>query len=673
VIDGATNAVIASPTVGTEPLAVAVNPATNAIYVANVGGDSVSVIDGANPSATPTTVTVGTGPDAVAVNPISGKVYVPNYYSKTVSIITPEQVHSIPLDTAIAPLKGNVTTSLTPTFSFTTDSEFSPYAPPVQGVYYQFDTWQGPWQPASGQAPSFTATPAKPLSLGTHILYAYAVDPQAANSTGMAQNFVGRMTAYVFTVQEAKTSTTLVSDTNPAVQGAKVTFTATVMPVAPATGTPTGTVTFMDGTTALGTGTLDASGNASFSTTSLSAGSHSITAVYGGDTNFAGSTSAALTEQIQATTTTTLSPVSSAVYGSSVTLTATVTSKTSGTPTGMVTFLDGTKTLGTASLNSSGVATFSTSLLGAGSQSLSASYSGDSTFAPSTSATLTVTVGPAATTTSLAASMNPSYTGNATTFTATVGSSAGIPAGTVTFDDGSTALGTGTLNSTGQAMLTTSTLPAGSQTITAVYGGNAEFAGSTSSAVDETVKAATFTLTTSSPSATVNAGQSATFQFTVTPQGDMTTPVSFACNGVPVTITCQFAPLSVTPGTSPASTTLTVNTYAPTTSTSAIAVWPLGGGGSWPFYAVGLGALAALGLLLAWKRQAVPARVRRLAWAGALGVALAVGLAACGGSSTATSTNTKQFNGTPAGTYSVAVTGTAGSEQISTIIQVKVN
>jgi hypothetical protein len=86
--------------------------------------------------------------------------------------------------------------------------------------------------------------------------------------------------------------------------------------VAPGTGTPTGSVTFYDGSTILGTATLS-SGTASLSLTTLAVGSHSITAVYGGDPNFKTSTSAALSQKVnQASTTTALvSSVNPSVSG----------------------------------------------------------------------------------------------------------------------------------------------------------------------------------------------------------------------------------------------------------------------------------------------------------------------------------------------------------------------
>jgi hypothetical protein len=90
------------------------------------------------------------------------------------------------------------------------------------------------------------------------------------------------------------TSATVTSSVNPAMAGQAVTFTGTV---ASSGGSPTGTVTFLDGTTKLGTGTL-ASGAATFQTSSLTAGTHSITVSYGASSSFKASTSSALTQTV---------------------------------------------------------------------------------------------------------------------------------------------------------------------------------------------------------------------------------------------------------------------------------------------------------------------------------------------------------------------------------------
>jgi hypothetical protein len=281
-------------------------------------------------------------------------------------------------------------------------------------------------------------------------------------------------------------ATTLNSSLNPSALGQAVTFTATVKP-ATGSGTPTGTVTFNDGATVLGPGTLSG-GTATFTTSGLGAGVHSITAVYGGDAIFAGSTSPVLMQTVNkaASSTSVVSSNSASNRGAAVTFTATVTSSATGTPTGTVTFQDAATALGTGTL-SGGTATFTTSGLGTGTHSITAIYGGDANFTGSSSVVLTQTIGKAATSTAVASSNNPSIIGTAVTLTASVTSPVtGTLTGTVTFQDGASALGTGTLSG-GTATFTTSGLTAGTHSITAVYSGDANFAGSTSPALMQTV------------------------------------------------------------------------------------------------------------------------------------------------------------------------------------------
>ena len=100
------------------------------------------------------------------------------------------------------------------------------------------------------------------------------------------------------TVKQAGTTTSVVSSVNPSVAGQAVTFTATVSPVSPGSGTPTGTAKFMDGSTTLGTAALGG-GTASFTTSALAVGTHSIKVVYSGDGNFKTSTSSVLSQVVQ--------------------------------------------------------------------------------------------------------------------------------------------------------------------------------------------------------------------------------------------------------------------------------------------------------------------------------------------------------------------------------------
>jgi hypothetical protein len=188
----------------------------------------------------------------------------------------------------------------------------------------------------------------------------------------------------------AVTTTALSSSLNPSTYGEAVTLTAVVTSGlgAPPNGE---TVTFKKGTTVLGTGTLS-SGSARFTTSALKVGTNSITAVYGGDSNFGGSTSKAMSQVVnKATTTTTLSSsLNPSNVGQSVTFTAKVKPQFSGTVTGSVTFYDGTTALKTVAL-SGGVAKFTTSTLTSGAHSITATYNGSASFVGS-SASLTQTV-----------------------------------------------------------------------------------------------------------------------------------------------------------------------------------------------------------------------------------------------------------------------------------------
>jgi hypothetical protein len=286
------------------------------------------------------------------------------------------------------------------------------------------------------------------------------------------------------------TSTSLISSNNPTVSGQSATFTASVIS---SSGTPTGSVTFLDGSSSLGTVSLIGD-TAVLGTSALSTGSHSITANYSGDSTHSSSTSEALTEIVNpqpaaATSTSLVSSRSPAVYGQSVTFTASVTSN-SGTPTGSVTFRDGGTARGTASL-SGNTAVWSTSALSTGSHSITASYGGDSTHSSSSSPVLTEVVSAPAsnsTVTTLSSSANPVRAGRSVTFTAVVkpvSSGTGAPTGTVVFYDGTTRIGTATVSGSSAAF--TTSLSKGQHSISASYAGNSTFAASKSAVLVENV------------------------------------------------------------------------------------------------------------------------------------------------------------------------------------------
>jgi hypothetical protein len=292
-------------------------------------------------------------------------------------------------------------------------------------------------------------------------------------------------------------------------------------------------------------------------------GSHSITASYAGDRNFAGSTSAALTQSVtQSGSSTALSSnANPSSYGQAVTFTATVAPAYSGTPTGTVSFFDGSTSLGNATL-SGGVATFSTSAtaLIAGSHSISAKYNGDSDYLASSSAAFVQTINPAATVTTLASNANPSAVGKSVNFTAQVSSSVnGNLTGTVNFYlDGSTTPVASVSLSGGNAQYTTSSLSAGTHSLSAAFvSTNSNFNGSTSTPLTQAIT--DFSISASPASDTIARGSSGTYTLTLSPIGGLAGNVSLNCNGAPGSTTCSISPSQVTlNGTSSAQATVTV-------------------------------------------------------------------------------------------------------------------
>lgn len=234
--------------------------------------------------------------------------------------------------------------------------------------------------------------------------------------------------------------------------------------------------------------------------------------------------------------------------------------------------------------------------------------------------------------TNLSLSASTIFSGASVTLTGTVGGSdSSTPTGTVTFNDGPTALGTGTLDGLGVATLvTTGLITPGAHSITAVYGGDPNYLGSTSSVRTVTVNAATFTLSASPTSQTISNGTSASYMLTVAPSGSYTSQVSFTCTFSPAaSATC--AANSVTPDANSTSTTLTVSGATPTAALvqaanpSAHSLPPLFA------FSVAM-ALAGLFLFVAERGSAV----RRLRYSLLVGTLLLVDAAflGCGGTST---------------------------------------
>jgi large repetitive protein len=320
------------------------------------------------------------------------------------------------------------------------------------------------------------------LTLGAH--------PMTAVYEG-DDDFVGSSSTntVIQTIDQASSSTEVSSSHDPVLVGQAVAYTATVGVDAPGSGTPTGSVSFSDGGSPIPTcqGLALPPGPPLSVTCSQAYDTNvgrRITATYSGDADFSTSTGAmAETVSPVSTSTTVVSSPSASTSGQSVTLTATV-APTSGTaiPDGTVTFSANGTALGSSTLsNTDGVTTASMLLttLPVGSDPVIASYGGGAGFlASSSTSAATVAVSRASTTLGLLGSANPSVPGQSVTLTATVFPTTGSgETGTVRFFDNGTRIGLATV-SNAQATLTVSTLPAGDDSISAVYSGDGNFVGS---------------------------------------------------------------------------------------------------------------------------------------------------------------------------------------------------
>ena len=303
------------------------------------------------------------------------------------------------------------------------------------------------------------------------------------------------MGAYEYggTSSDCNTFETLASSLNPARAGQSVTFTAQLSSTQ---GTPTGSVEFMDGSTILATQTLSTSGAASYSTSTLSVGSHSITALYLPTGNFSNA-SASLVQEVDSDPSTTLLTCQPATFyiNGTAQLSATVSSSY-GTPTGSITFADAGSALGTMPLLN-GAASMTYTGQSWGQHTLTATYAPTGAFAAS-SGTCIVLVNSLPTTSTLNVTPTTSTYGSTLTLTATV-SPANTPApstptGNVTFYDGATTIGTAALGG-GVAQLTTSSLSGGSHSLSCAYGGSALYATSQCSPVAVSIQSAPTTLT----------------------------------------------------------------------------------------------------------------------------------------------------------------------------------
>ena len=559
VINGATNTYYASidDPYACEPTALAVNPASNKIYVVNTS-NCVGYPYGDGFTATPVTVIDGTTnstaslgyalidnlsvmPSAVAVDPTAGNIYVVDSGSteeNSTTVIAEQQVTMIPISTTVTQPTGNQPSSFTQTFSFATSNNFTtlPTTAPIDNLLYRDGTWQLPWNVGANQGSGNFTGSLSVLQVGPHLLYSFASDGEEATSTSTGSGtgpLMGAITAYPYLVAAPEAGFLPGSLTFP-INGTGVPI-DTTSPEQTVTLTNNGSVDLTVSAVSLSdTSHYDVANdncvaliapggictiNVTFTPTAL--GSFPATLLVTDNSGDVPGTVHQITlggAGVQATSTTTVTPsVASAVFGESVTFTATVTPNTPLAPTGTVTFADGTTTLCSAVTLASSQATCTTAALAIATHSINASYTGNANFTVSSNsaAPLSFAVGKAATTTTIA-STSPSapILGQAITvnYTVTVNApGAGTIPGSdsVTVTDGTGASCTATVVA-GKCTLTPAVL--GTDSLTATYNGDANFATSSGSTPASFTVAQTVNLTglaaTSTPDQSTSLGVS---------------------------------------------------------------------------------------------------------------------------------------------------------------------
>jgi hypothetical protein len=296
-------------------------------------------------------------------------------------------------------------------------------------------------------------------------------------------------------------------------------------------------------------------------------------------------------------------------------------------------------------------------VLNAGQQTLNVTFTPtDTTDYAISTATVTITVNVTTPTLStITSSLNPSLSTNSVTFAASVSAGAGTPAGSVAFYDGTTQLGTGPV-SAGSASYSTSSLAAGSHSITAVYSGDQNLLSVTSGTLVQVVESYSIgTATGSSSSATASPGGQASYSLVVTPPS-VGGALKFSIAGLPAGATATFSPSSVSAGAAATNVTLTIT--LPGSAEVVPSQNPLK-----PTPAPLLLGLLVLPFVKRFWKGAY--RWRFLFVVGIVTLAAAAGLGACGGGNSGNTGPVSQ-------NYTLTVTASSGSLQQSTTLTLTV-
>jgi hypothetical protein len=347
----------------------------------------------------------------------------------------------------------------------------------------------------------------------------FAGNPRVQSGSGKGCTIDMGAYEYQGSLNDCGVTETLTSSLNPAPAGQSVTFTAQLSDTS---GTPTGSVQFLDGANPLGTQTVSSSGSASLSTSSLTVGSHTIQANYQPTGTFSPA-SASLTQVItgDATAVALTCAPNPIEIGGTAQLTATVSS-TSGTPTGSVSFADNGSALATQAL-AAGAAVFSYSGSSARTHNITATYIPTGSFAAS-SASCSEVVNALPTISVLTVSPPSSTFGSQITLSAKVSAvvlpGPSIPTGTVTFLNGAAQIGSASLTA-GVASLATSALAGGTYNLTCTYSGSSIYAASNCASVPVVVHPAPTALTLNSNSNPAIYGNSPTITASLTINGQL--------------------------------------------------------------------------------------------------------------------------------------------------------
>ncbi len=504
---------------------------------------------------------------------------------QTTTALTP----STSTPTAGSPV--TVTAAITPSTTGTT--------PPTGTVTFTVDGTSAGVQTVVSGSPSTASISLSSLTSGAHIIVGtYSGDTNYAASTSPG---------ITVTVGKSPTTTVVTPATLTPTAGGSLLVTASITSSSPVSTNPTGNVTInLDGVAA-GTATVTTGlpASATFTIPIVTAGPHTVTATYSGDTAYAPSTSAAVAitaaKGATITTVTATPPILSA--NSTETLTATIAPATATTGTiynitGTVSFYDGgTTLLGTAVVTSNTASLPGVALANNVGHSITAIYSGDTNWLASTSVALPLAATTLPDSVVLTANDDTASPGQVIVLTVTVTPAATPalgaeqnPTGNVTFYDGTTVIGTGTLAAApntyaSTAALTIQTLPGGQDVISAFYAGDLYYDSGTSNLLTLDVEDFTITPSPTNPATNLNIvqGSSGSASFVITGLGGFNNEVQIVC-AVPSQddMTCTATPQQITPtGT----VTFVVQTFSSGGSTSSTItaknhppVWPRAAG-----------------------------------------------------------------------------------------------